>query len=284
LLRRKAINLQACRERLQKNLIKSGVDQPLNSSLLLLAAALDRPKTWILAHNEYQPTSQEIKQIQNLSQRVANGQPLPYVLGQWDFYGRSFKVTPDVLIPRPETETLVDLALAHARKIRQPKIIDVGTGSGAIAVSLAAELGESDVIASDISWAALRIAQENAQRLSQPEIQFLQTNLLEPLSAHFDLICANLPYIPTKKLQDLAVARWEPRQALDGGESGMDVIIRLLEQARTRLKDQGVILLEIESSLGPASLSAAKSAFPNAQIRLVQDLAGRERIIKIQSA
>jgi len=214
---------------------------------------------------------------------MAEGEPLPYILGQWEFFGRSFKVSPNVLIPRPETESLVDIALGYAGKIQQPKIIDVGTGSGAIALSLAAELDDADIIATEISRAALRIAQENAQRLGQPEIQFLQADLLEPLAGQFDLICANLPYIPSGKLKTLQVSRWEPRQALDGGMSGIDIIYRLLEQARTRIMSQGVILLEIESSLGQASLEAAKSAFPNASIRLVQDLSGRDRIIEIQA-
>ena len=282
MLRRKAINLQVCRERLQKCLNKSGIDQPLNTSLLLLAAALDRPKTWVLAHNEYQPTPPEIKQLQNLSQRVADGQPLPYVLGQWDFYGRSFKVSPDALIPRPETESLVEMALGHARKINQPRIIDVGAGSGAIAISLAAELPGSRVFASDLSWAALKIARQNAQRLGQPEIHFLQANLLQPITAQFDLICANLPYIPTRKLQDLPVACWEPRLALDGGESGLDAITALLHQARTRLLPDGAILLEIEASLGAAAVTQGKKAFPEARTQLIQDLAGRDRILEIK--
>ena len=281
LLRRPAINLQGWRGQLHQSLVDSGIDQPINSSLLLLAAALERPKTWILAHGEYEPNPQEIQHIHNLSNRVTDGQPLPYVLGQWEFFGRSFKVTPDVLIPRPETESLVEIALERLKGIRQPNIIDVGTGSGAIAISLAAELPSAKVLASDISRAALKIAQENAQRLSHPEIRFLQADLLAPLAVQFDLICANLPYIPTGKLQDLQVAQWEPRRALDGGESGLEVIVSLLQQARASLTPAGITLLEIEASLGPASLSVARSAFPQALIRLTTDLAGRDRILEI---
>ena len=102
-----------------------------------------------------------------------------------------------------------------------------------------------------------------------------------PLTGQFDLICANLPYIPTGKLQDLQVAQWEPRQALDGGESGLDAITPLLLQARSCLTPDGLILLEIEASLGPASLSEARAAFPKTQIRLVQDLAGQDRIVEV---
>ena len=281
LLSRPAINLQEWRTQLHKSLVNSGIDQPLNSSLLLLAAALERPKTWVLAHGEYEPKPQEIQNIHSLLKRTTDGQPLPYVLGQWEFFGRAFKVTPDVLIPRPETESLVEIALDRVKGIKQPKIIDVGTGSGAIAITLTAELPTARVIASDISREALLIAQENARCLGHPEIRFLQADLLAPLSGQFDLICANLPYIPTGKLQDLQVAQWEPRRALDGGESGLDAITPLLQQARSRLTPDGLILIEIEASLGPASLSEAKAAFPKAQIRLVQDLAGQDRIIEV---
>ncbi len=280
--RNTTINLQGWRGRLQASLAESDVDQPDNTSLLLLAAALDRPKGWVLTHNDYTPSPQESEKIAALEKQASQGRPLPYILGWWEFFGRRFKVTADVLIPRPETESLVEIALEYAKMIQRPTIIDVGTGSGAIAVSLAADLPDAAVYASDISWAALKIARENAQRLGQAAIHFLQGNLLTPLAAQFDLICANLPYIPTRKLRQLKVARWEPRLALDGGESGLDTIKTLLAQARTRLAHKGLLLLEIEANLGPAALKAAKSAFPKAQIHLVQDLAGLDRIIEIQ--
>lgn len=280
--RKKAINLNQWREHVQEKLLENGIDQPLNSTLLLLASALERDKTWVLSHIAYQPTPHESETIQTLSKQVAAGHPLPYVLGRWEFYGRSYRVTPDVLIPRPETETLVELALEYASQFKQPKIVDVGTGSGAIAVSLGAELPQATIIASDISLPALRIASENAQQHAQNQIQLLQADLLAPLSGPFHLICANLPYIPKNKLEELVVSRWEPRLALDGGESGFELITPLLQQARKRLAHHGTILLEIEASLGAAGVSLAASHFPDAQIRLIQDLAGQDRIIEIK--
>lgn len=250
----------------------------------MLAAALNRAKSWILAHSDTHPTSQETKKIQYLADQVAEGRPLPYALGEWAFYGRNFKVTPDVLIPRPETESLLERALDHASGLNKPNIIDVGTGSGAIAISLAAELRGAKITASDISRAALRIAHENAQRHGQPDIRFIQADLLATFDAQFNMICANLPYIPTSELQNLQVARWEPGEALDGGESGLEIISTLLHQSKERLAPQGVILLEIESSLGAASLSLAKKAFSEARVSLIQDLAGRDRIIEIIGA
>jgi len=207
---------------------------------------------------------------------------LPYILGEWAFYGRYFIITPDVLIPRPETELLVERAVQHIKKMIRPLIADVGTGSGALAVTLAAESPSASVTALDISRPALTIAKGNAQRHHQSDIRFVQSNLLEPFQAQFDLICANLPYIPTDKLDDLPVSIWEPRLALDGGEDGLEVINILLQQARTRLAPGGVVLLEIEASLGKTTFKAARAAFPTARHILHQDLSGHNRLIEIQ--
>ena len=157
----------------------------------------------------------------------------------------------------------------------------MGTGSGAIAVSLAAELPFALVIALDLSLPALDIARHNARKHAQSHIQFVQANLLEPFRTQFDLICANLPYIPTEKLNALPVSDWEPRLALDGGENGLDVISQLIKQARSRLAPGGSMLLEIEASLGETALAAAQTAFPQAQLAIHQDLAQHDRIIEI---
>ncbi len=212
---------------------------------------------------------------------MLQGVPLPYILGHWDFFGRSFKVTPDVLIPRPETELLVELAFHSIQDQNQPVIVDVGTGSGAIAVSLAAELPGANIAALDCSLPALKIAQLNARLYAQNQIRFVQSDLLTPFRIRFDLICANLPYIPRERLNGLNVSRWEPRLALDGGESGLDVILKLLHQAQTRLSPGGSVLLEIESSLGENALKAACTVFPDAQTTCHKDLAGHDRIIEI---
>ena len=210
------------------------------------------------------------------------GVPLPYILGHWDFFGRTFTITPHVLIPRPETELLVERAIDHARRIPNPLIADVGTGSGAIAVSLSAELPKAKIIAMDISREALAVARQNAQQHQQTRIGFVQSDLMSPFKAKFDLICANLPYIPTKTLKSLPVADWEPHLALDGGESGLGLIQRLLMQAGVLLSSSGVILLETEASLGQATLNAASDAFPTARCQLIKDLAGNDRIVEIR--
>ena len=280
-MRSSPINLTAIRCDLKQTLVEKGETDPDNTSLVIISRALGRPKSWILAHSEYQLTLDEKQSLQNLVAKYARGIPLPYILGTWEFYGRNFKVTPTVLIPRPETELIVDLALSYGKEKETLLIVDVGTGSGAIAVSLSANFQQSTVVAIDISRKALTIAKENAIAHNQKRIKFLQADLLAPLKTKFNLICANLPYIPSRKLSSLAVAKWEPKLALDGGQSGLDHIERLLQQTVHRLKPEGCILLEIESSLGGETLTVARRIFPNATLNLYQDHAGLDRVVEI---
>ncbi len=275
------INLQQTRLDLREKLTKADCDSPGNTSLILLEDTLNQPKSWILSHGDYQLSQIEWKSLLSKLESLLQGVPLPYVLGHWEFFGRSFIVTPDVLIPRPETELIVETAIQHAQSLPHPRIIDIGTGSGAIAISLAAELPGATVLGVDLSMAALQIAQANTNRLCPSRVTYVQANLLQPFSMEFDVICANLPYIPRHTLAHLPVSRWEPSLALDGGETGLDVIKILLSQARTRLSPTGVVLLETEASLGAETLAAAKVIFPNAGLQLVQDLAGRDRLVEI---
>lgn len=280
--RNNPINLQQTRQHLREKLNHFGCDTPGNTSLILLQHALNQPKSWILSHGEYQLNPQEDNTLQISLNAYLQGVPLPYVLGYWDFYGRTFQLTPDVMIPRPETELLVEKAIQHARSLQKPRIIDVGTGSGAIAVSLAAELPKAVVMGVDLSMAALRVAQVNAQRLCASKICFIQADLLTTFSGCFDLVCANLPYLPRQTLSTLSVSKWEPLLALDGGETGLDAIQKLLRQAQTRLSPLGMVLIETDASLGAETLAAAQAAFPKAQHQLISDLTGRDRIVAIQ--
>lgn len=280
-MRSNVINLAEFRRDIRTKLVVKDDENPDNTSLVLIRHALNKSKTWILAHGEYELTSTETHILQSLLEQYLGGVPLPYILGSWDFFNRSFKVTPDVLIPRPETELLVEKAIEFGQSLESLSIIDVGTGSGIIAVSLATNLAHADVFALDISRAALAVAKENAANHHQTRIRFIQSDLLTPFQGKFDLICANLPYIPSLKIETLEVTRWEPRLALDGGTSGLNLIEKLLEQAKTNLAPGGCVLLEIESSLGKASLDIASSIFPDAHRQLIQDLAGLDRVLQI---
>jgi release factor glutamine methyltransferase len=282
LWRNKPINLQQTRTHLRAALENGGCESPGETSLILLQDVLNRPKSWILSHGEHTLSGQEEHTLQTSLSQLLQGVPLPYVLGHWDFYGRTFQITPDVLIPRPETELLIEHALQYAGAFQQPIIVDVGTGSGAIAITLAAECPAATILGVDLSMDALRVAYANAQRICPSRISFFQADLLAPFSTQFDLICANLPYIPRQELAHLPVSQWEPQLALDGGESGLEVICTLLKQAKSLLSPSGVILLETQSTLGAETLSAAQAAFPHAQHQLRRDLAGLDRMVVIQ--
>ena len=206
------------------------------------------------------------------------------MLGEWAFYGLKLKVTPDVLIPRPETELLVERAVAwletHPDKVLAA---DVGTGSGCIGVILAKYFAKLHIFAIDVSVKALKIAVQNAAlHHVERQINFIHGSLLEKLAQPVDLICANLPYIPSQTLKNLDVYQREPTLALDGGEDGLDLIGELLRQAVTKILPGGMILLEIEAGQGQAVAELAKSAFPGARVRVEKDLAGHDRLVVIE--
>ena len=211
------------------------------------------------------------------------------MLGEWEFYGLTFELTPDVLIPRPETELLVEQALEWLADRPAPLLAaDVGTGSGCIAISLAVHAPRLRLLASDLSWRALQVARGNlARHRVEGQISLLQCDLLPPLSVPLDLLVANLPYIPSAVLPGLSVSLSEPPLALDGGLDGLDVIRRLLLSAapgqRPCLAPGGLLLLEIEASQGQAALSLARQSFPGAEIRLLPDLAGHDRALYVQT-
>lgn len=256
---------------------------PLLDTQVLAAQILDQSRAWVLAHPEYRLHSAQLRSLRSATNRLESGEPLPYVLGHWEFFGLDFRLTPDVLIPRPETELLVERALAwlgeHPHACR---VVDVGTGSGCIAISLAVHAPCLQLMATDRSSQALAVAQENASYHEvQNQILFLQADLLPDQAGPFDLICANLPYIPTVVLGGLDVSHHEPRLALDGGPDGLDLIRRLLLAVPSLLAEGGLALLEIEASQGEAAVELARTAVPEAEPSLIQDLAGHDRILQV---
>ncbi|MGE5248749.1 MAG: peptide chain release factor N(5)-glutamine methyltransferase [Bacteroidota bacterium] len=265
-------------------------DWPELDGQLILAHVLDRPRTWVLAHPEITLTAAQLSAVEAAQARLEAGTPLPYVLGHWEFFGHDFAITPDVLIPRPETESLVERAIAwlQASPVRRT-VADVGTGSGAIGVTLAAHVPGTYVLCTDLSLPALRVARANARKFEvDGRMDFVACDLLPPhhdglpTDLHFDLVCANLPYIPTHKLKGLAVYGREPTLALDGGQDGLQSIRRLLRTATDWLAPGGRILLEIEATLGVQAMSLAYDSFSEATIHLHQDLTGRDRLLEIQ--
>ncbi len=254
-------------------------------SRVLLAHVLDRPASWILAHPEAMIRPDQLEQLGRVLARILSGTPLPYVIGHWEFFGLPFEVTPAVLIPRPETELLVETALdwlrAHPGRRRS---LEIGAGSGCIAISLARRLSDLQVIASDISGPALHVASRNARKHGvASQIQFVQCNLAEPIRGPFDLICANLPYIPAADLRGLPVYGHEPTMALDGGPVGLSLIGPALQDLKRLLAADGLALFEIEASQGATASSLARKFLPDLPIQILSDLAGRDRLLVIGS-
>lgn len=237
-----------------------------------------------MTHPQVELEPQEEKDFFTSIHRYRSGEPMPYILGWWEFYGRQFKVNESVLIPRPETEHLVEHALGflhtHGKK---RTAIDIGTGSGCIAVTLLAEVEDLDMMATDISHSALVLARENAVKFGvDSRLHLFQMDLATAITIPYDLVCANLPYIPSSSLEILKVSRSEPLIALDGGDDGLFFIQSLLNDIPRLLRPGGYALLEIEAGTGGEVLESAKAFILKADFELIQDFAGHDRVLAIE--
>ncbi len=227
----------------------------------------------------------QLAHFQERIHRRLKGEPTAYIIGRREFYGREFLVGPDVLIPRPETELLVEKTLEVAARYPSPRIADVGTGSGALAISLALELPSATVYATDLSPRALEIAAVNCHRHDVIErIVLLTGNLLNPVpaKADIDVIVANLPYVATAELPQTGPRGHEPRIALDGGNDGLDQVRRLCHQLKKQRTGAGHLLLEI--GLGQADPLAGflHRLLPGAKVEVCPDLAGIGRVVSVR--
>jgi release factor glutamine methyltransferase len=254
---------------------------------LLLAHTLGTTRTMVLARLTETISPDLAARYAASVARRAQQEPLGYILGHQEFYGLDFLVDRRVLIPRHETELLVQLALERVHHIPHavPIIMDVGTGSGVLALTLAHRLPNAQVLATDISPDALAVAQMNAVHLNLAgRVQFIQGDLLEPITERFDILIANLPYIPAERYQDLPVEvrRYEPRIALEGGEDGFAVVRRLLAELPAHAGQGALALLEISEEQGAEAIRLAKTIIPRASVKLHQDLEGLDRALEIQ--
>ena len=263
-------------------------DTPALDSSVLIAHIANKSRSWVMAHPELELTTKQQKQLEDSLSRLERGESFPYVLGHWEFFGLDFNITPDVLIPRPETELLVEKAITWLKKNPSKRsVADVGTGSGAIAISIAVNIPDGKILATDISPKALQIAAQNAAKhKANSKIKFMECDLLPQTNADphlsIDLLCANLPYIPTKTLHTLSVYKREPTLALDGGQDGFDLIRRLMNMAIPYLAPNAMMLFEIDSTLGKEALQIANQIFPSAKTQVHQDLTGRDRLLQIE--
>jgi release factor glutamine methyltransferase len=246
---------------------------------LLLLHLLGKDKAWLMTHRDEELPANKAVFYTQLLERRREGEPIQYITGETEFYGLPFRVTRDVLIPRPETEHLVEKLLATAASFREPRIVDVGTGSGCIAVALAHKMPQARITAIDISAVALVVAQENAQS-NGVAVRFLRGDLLAPVAGeHFDFVVSNPPYVPNADRASLSVEvrDFEPAMALFAGNDGLEVYRSLIPAAFDALNVGGCGLLEIGCGQSPAVAELlARSGFE--QIEFAPDLQGILRV------
>lgn len=245
---------------------------------VLAAHAWQVSPSWLIAHDTDLLTPQQLGQLQTLIERRLRGEPIAYITGKREFFGHAFRVTPDVLIPRPETELLVEVLLAHIPVNRQLDILELGTGSGCIAISLALARPLARVTAVDNKSAALAIAQENARQL-QARLNFAESNWFSALAAQkFDFIVSNPPYvIEDDPHLDRGDVRYEPSGALRSGKDGMDDLQYIIEHASAFIKTRGGLILEHGYNQAEKVANLLKiNAFKD--IKTWQDLSGRDRV------
>lgn len=271
-----------------QSLQEAGIPTARLDAEVLMGAVLGLSRTQVLTRSHTTMLRHPRGHYVTLIQRRLRGEPVAYMLGRKEFYGRDFFVDRRVLIPRPETEELVDRCLDVLEGRPAPRVADIGTGSGAIAVTLAAERPDATIIATDVSADALTVAENNARRY-QVNLTFRQGSLLEPLQGElpFDLIVANLPYVGTDEAETLSadVRDFEPHTALFAGADGTALFPLLFEQVNSSplLKADGVLLLEIGYAQGPTLLRLARRYFPEARtVAVHQDLAKQDRFLEVR--
>ncbi|MCX6030107.1 MAG: peptide chain release factor N(5)-glutamine methyltransferase [Chloroflexi bacterium] len=278
-----------------RRLQEVGADSPQLDAAVLMAHVLGVNKAWIYAYPNRPLAENEIARFEALVRRRMNHEPVAYLVGFKSFYGLDITVDRRVLIPRPETELLVERALEWVRSLVQqgiaPRVADIGTGSGAIAVAIAANAPEAVVYATDLSEGALAVAAQNIWRYGVGEqVQLLPGRLTEPLPEPVHVLIANLPYVTTPALAGLPpqVRDYEPMLALDGGPDGLRIIADLLGElarpaGRSKLQPGARIYLEIGADQGETAHALAQGAFPAAEVAVLYDYADLPRVVLISS-
>ena len=250
---------------------------------ILLRQALGIDRVRLYANLKSELSAEQENEFWHLVQRRLSGEPAAYIAGHREFYGFDFFVDRRVLIPRPETELLVGKAIGLAQTHAMATVADIGTGCGAIAISLALNLPRIRIYASDVSTDALEVARINCEKHGVAgRIQLLPGDMLEPLPEPVDLILANLPYVTEQETSQAGLADFEPLIALNGGSDGLDGIRRLGEQAADKLNPQGGMLLEIGWGQGQAVTNLLRRNFPSASLEIIPDLQGIERVISLR--
>lgn len=262
---------------------KKGIDSARLESQILLAHVLGCKKIDLYVRHDEEPAESIRARFREIIKKRADGMPNAYLVGMREFFSLEFKVTPEVLIPRPDTELLVVEAAKYLKPLGTPTVLDIGAGSGCIGISLAKQHRGAKISAVDISPGALEVARENAERHQVSErMRFLEGSVFGPVAGQmFDLIASNPPYISHAELRSLdkSVIDFEPRNALDGGEDGLDFYREIVDQAPAYLKPGGMLILEIgfQQDQAVRDLIAAKPEFESA--KSFKDFGGNPRVV-----
>jgi release factor glutamine methyltransferase len=276
---------KAYKTTIEKLKLQLFIDQPQLEADLLLVEAIDRSKEFIISNPNKNISKKEETTLNKLIKRRLKGEPIAYILGNQEFYKLDFLVNKDVLIPRPETEILVDSALEIIKKSNKEKVevIDIGTGSGCIPIAIAKNLPknkEVKISASDISNKSLAIARQNAKK-HQVALNFINSNLLDNINSSFDIITANLPYIESDEAKPIARLLHHPLLSLDGGKRGLDLIRELLSQSVDHIQPNSTIILEIAPDQKEELIRYVKTLFNKPKIKVIKDLADIDRVVII---
>jgi release factor glutamine methyltransferase len=276
------VNLKQALKQSREVLSKANLEDASLEGEILLRHALQIDRAQLYSDLNRELSAPQAEKLWQLVQRRREGEPTAYITGHREFYGLDFYIDRRVLIPRPETELMVEKALALERSRHFKSVADIGTGCGAIAISLALNLPGLEVYAIDVSAEALEVARRNCLKHGLADrIQLRHGDTLAPLPEPVDLITANLPYVTVPEISRSGLAAFEPRLALDGGRDGLDKIRKLCLQAGDKLRPYGGMLLEIGQGQGRAVTDLLGHHFPSAAVEIIPDLQGIERVISL---
>jgi release factor glutamine methyltransferase len=276
------VNLGEVLTQTRESLREKGIEDAALEGEILLRHALGISRARLFSHFEQEMMSGQSEDLKRVLERRLKGEPTAYITGHREFYGLDFTVDNSVLIPRPESELLVDKAIEMVKNREISRIADIGTGSGAIAISLAVNLPEATVYATEISDRALKVAAKNCRKHGVTNrVVLLHGNMLEPLPGPVDLIIANLPYVQASDIPAQGPLSFEPLLALDGGKDGLDMIRTLSLHLDGKLRGEGCLLLEIGQGQAPLLTGFLRELFPSAVIESDSDLAGIKRVVSL---